>query len=115
MSMIEDTIRLLVLDGEVVTVRAVEIDDYQQFPAYEDSATIVETATALRLPKTGGMTKADEGILAETTDLWFFPYTSSASVSNRIYASGESSYYEILDIKAYEDHNEVFTKKVENR
>jgi hypothetical protein len=61
------------------------------------------------------MLKDVEGLVAEATHQIIFPYTSTIAVSHRIYESGASDYYEVLEVGEYEDHKEILARMVENR
>ena len=115
MSFISDTEKLL-QSGTVCVVRSATVN-YATFPASENGSTVVTTATCLIFPIRGGFSKPDKGYVAESTHVFFARYTStlSVNVSHRIHPAGETDYYEVLEVKKYEDHGELITKRVEGK
>jgi len=114
MSWADDTDKLI-QDGTVVTVKKIS-QEYNSTSVYPESATsIIETATVLIFPKSGAFKKEIKGRVVESTHLLFFPSTSSVAVDHRIYEPGETNYHEVMDVRNYDGHKQVYTQRVENR
>ena len=79
------------------------------------ASTIVETSTVLIFPKSGAFKKEIKGRVVESTHLIFFPSTSSVAVDHRIFEPNDSDYHEVMDVRNYDGHKQVYTAKVENR
>jgi len=89
---------------------------FTEFSVYsKESLSTIETATVNIFPKTGAFKKEIEGRIIESTHLMFFPSTSSVSVSDWVYELGETDYHEVMAVKDYEGHKQVYTHKVEGR
>lgn len=88
---------------------------------YESGTSNIWTGTVLIFTRRsmgtrgGGFAQKEIGWIAEATHDIYFPYTSTISVGNRVFESGETDYYEVLNIALFEDHKEIMAKKVENR
>lgn len=110
----DDTDKLLV-SGTVVTVKQIT-STYLSGSVYPTTSTsIIETATVLIFPKNGDFKKEIKGRIVENTHLLFFPSTSSVAVGQRAYESGSADFYEVLDVRNYNGHKQVYAEKVENR
>ena len=114
MSWSDETDKLLE-DGTVVTVKSCTFT-FASASVYPTTSTVnVETATVLIFPKAGAFKKEIKGRVIESTHLLFFPGTSSVSVGHRAFEPSETDYHEVLDVRDYEGHKQVYTQKVENR
>lgn len=110
----DDTDKLLA-SGTVVTVKAVT-STYLSGSIYPTtSSSIIETATVLIFPKSGVYKKEIKGRVVENTHLLFFPLTSSVTVGHRIFESDDMNFHEVLNVKDYDGHKQVYTEKVEKR
>lgn len=109
-----DTQTLLSSGGVSVSVYSATFD-YSVHPAKPDASSLVETKTVHIYPIRGDLRKDLKGIAAGSTHKIMFPLTSTVAVTHKIRKSGKTDYYEALHVAAYEDHNEVWAKKVENR
>ena len=79
------------------------------------TGTVIETSTVNIFPKTGAFKKEVKGRVIESTHLIMFPATSSVAVDHRVYESGDTDYHEVMNVKDYEGHKQVYTHKVEGR
>jgi hypothetical protein len=115
MSWTADTDSLLADGGVTVTVKnnAVTHTEYSVLPV--NTETTIETATVQIFPKSGGFKKMVKGEVKYSTHLIFFPASSSVAVDNRVYESGDSYYHEVMDVRKYSGHLQVYTSKVEGR
>lgn len=114
MSWSDDTDKLL-KDGTVVTVKNFTSVYTSTSVTPATASIIIETATVLIFPKSGGFKKEIKGRVVESTHLLFFPMTSSVSVGHRIYEPNETDYHGVMHVGDYEGHKQVYTEKVENR
>ena len=105
----------LLQSGTVVAVKAVSFDYTANSVVPSTSTTIIETATVLIFPKAGAFRKEVKGRVIESTHLIFFPGTSSVSVGHKIFEPDETDFHEVLNVKDYEGHRQVYTEKIENR
>ena len=114
MSWADDTDKLI-QDGTVVTVKKIS-QEYNSTSVYPESATsIIETATVLIFPKSGASKKEIKGRVVESSHVIFFPATSSVAVNHRVFEPDETNYHEVMDVRDYDGHKQVYTEKVENR
>jgi len=85
------------------------------------TTTIAETATAQYFPfsggqQGGGFRKDPKGEIKEASHRFYFPYTSSVSVSDQLVLSTVlTEYYEVLRVDPFEDHKRIVTKWVKGR
>jgi len=85
------------------------------------TTTVVETATAQFFPfsggqMSGGFEKDPTGEIKEASHRFYFPYTSSVSVSDHlILSTALTEYYEVLRVDPFEGHKRVITKWVKGR
>jgi len=101
--------------GTVVTVKNIA-QEYNGTSVYPESATtVIETSTVLIFPKSGVFQKTIKGRVVENTHLIFFPSTSSVAVDHRIFEPSDTDYHEVMDVRDYDGHKQVYTEKVENR
>ena len=114
MSWSSDTDSLL-SGGTVVVVRN-STSTYSSSSVYPvTSTTVIETSTVLIFPKSGAFKKEIKGRVVESTHFLFFPSTSSVAVDHRIFEPSETDYHEVMDVRDYDGHKQVYTQKVENR
>ena len=101
--------------GTVVIVKNITkgFDGTKVIP--EDAITIIETATVLRFPKSGAFKKMMKGQVVENTHVLFFPSTSSVAVDHRIFIGTSTDYDEVMDVREYDGHKQVYSHKVENK
>ena len=117
MSRRSDTVSIISDDTEgesTVTIYSATFD-YESRPHIEGTSTIVSSATVMFFPSSGAFRKEVDGAMVTETDLVFFPWTSTISVGHRIVKTAADDYYEILEIGIFEDHKEVYARKVVNR
>lgn len=114
MSWSSDTDSLL-QSGTVVTVKNYTSVYTSTSVIPATASTIIETSTVLIFPKSGGFKKEIKGRVVESTHLLFFPSTSSIAVDHRVFEPDETNYHEVMDVRDYDGHKQVYTKKVENR
>ncbi len=118
MSRRDDTVSLISDDSEgavAVTVYSATMD-YEQRPAVEGVSATVSVSTVMFFPYRASSVREGKGVISQATDLIIFPWTSTVSTMQRIRKdSAPTAYYEILVIDVFEDHKEVYAKKVENR
>jgi len=117
MSRRSDTVSIISDDAEgatTVTVYSATFN-YEARPHVELTSTIVSSATVMFFPSSGAFRKEIKGAMVTETDLVFFPWTSTISVGHRIKKTAADDYYEILEIGIFEDHKEVYARKVVNR
>jgi len=114
----EDTVNIISDDPEgavAVTVYSATID-YESRPHVESTSTVVSSSTVMFFPYRGRSDREGKGIISEATDLIMFPWTSTVSTMHRIRKNAApTDYYEVLQIDVFEDHKEIYAKKVENR
>jgi hypothetical protein len=114
MSWSDDTDKLLA-GGPTVIVRSASVS-FASGSVYPTTATnVVESATVQIFPKSGAYKKEIQGRIVENTHLIFFPATSSVSVGHRVYESGDTDYHEVMDVRDYNGHKQVYTEKVDKR
>ena len=114
MSWSDDTDKLLA-SGTVVTVKSCT-SVYASSSVYPTTSTVnVETSTVLIFPKSGAFKKEIKGRVIESTHLLFFPQASTVSVGHKVFEPNETDYHEVLDVRDYDGHKQVYTEKVENR
>ena len=101
--------------GTVVTVKNFTSVYTSTSVTPRTASTTIETSTVLIFPKSGAFKKEIKGRVVESTHLLFFPSTSSVAVDHRIYEPGETNYHEVMDVRNYDGHKQVYTQKVENR
>ncbi len=114
MSWATDTDKLLA-GGTVVIVKNPTVAYTSTSVTPTMSSTIVETSTVLIFPKGGVFKKEIKGRVVENTHLIFFPATSSVAVDHRVFEPSETDYHEVMDVRDYDGHKQVYTEKVENR
>lgn len=118
MSRREDTVDIISDDTEgsvAVTVYSATID-YTSRPHIEGTSTVVSSSTVMFFPYRARSDREGKGVISEATDLIMFPWTSTVSTMHRVRKnSAPTDYYEVLQIDPFEDHKEVYAKKVENR
>lgn len=112
--MIADTARLLQSGGVSVTVYSSTFN-YGTIPPTRTSSSTVESKTVQIYPKSGMGVRDEKGLLAEATHLIMWPYTSTVAVDHRVYENGATDFYRVLRVDPFEDHKEVWARKVENR
>ena len=106
-----DTDTLLSDWGETVTIKRLTID-YDTVPPEETWAT--STTVSMEIQQRGGsMGRKDSGLADEATHWGFADYNSGVLVNDRIYRSGDDSYYLVLSVSDLEDHLEVWMKYVQ--
>lgn len=117
MSWADDTDKILAdgLGEYTVTVKnpTATYSSSSVFPT--KTGTVVETATVNIFAKQGSYVKEVNGEKKVSSHEMIFPAASSVSVDHRIYESGKTDYYEVLGVRDYEGHKQVYTKKVEGR
>jgi hypothetical protein len=115
MSWESDTDSLLSDRGTVVTVKS-STSAYTSSSVYPSSSlNIIGTSTVQIFPKRGAFKKEIKGRVVESTHLLFFPLTSSVAVGHWIFEPDETDYHDVMDVKNYDGHKQVYTEKVENR
>lgn len=101
--------------GTVVVVKNIT-HGYNGTSVFPESATaIIETSTVLIFPKSGAFKKEMKGRVVENTHVLFFPSTSSVAVDHRVFEPSDSNFHEVMDVRNYDGHKQVYTVKVENR
>jgi len=118
MSRRDDTISIIADDTEgsvEVTVFSATFNKAVR-PHIEIASSTVSSATVMFFPYRASMRKDMKGVIAEATDLIIFPWTSTVSTTHRVRkVTALAAYYEVLEVGVFEDHKEVYAKKVENR
>jgi len=118
MSRREDTVSIISDDTEgavAVTVYSATLD-YESRPHIETASSTVSSSTVMFFPYRGNSNREGKGVISEATDLIMFPWTSTVSTMHRVRKnSTPTDYYEVLWIDIFEDHKEIYAKKVENR
>ena len=118
MSRREDTVNIISDDTEgsvAVTVYSATFD-YESRPHIESASSTVSSSTVMFFPYRARSDREGKGVISEATDLIMFPWTSTVSTMHRVRKnSTPTDYYEVLQIDVFEDHREVYAKKVENR
>ena len=117
MSWSDDTDKILAdgLQDSSVTVKkqTATYSEFSVIPA--ENLTVIETSTVNIFPKSGAFKKEIAGRVIESTHLIMFPSTSSVLVGDWIYEGTETNYHEVLGVRDYEGHKQVYTHKVEGR
>jgi len=118
MSRRDDTVNIIGDDMEgsvAVTVYSATID-YELRPHVETASSTVSVSTVMFFPYRASSRRETKGVISEATDLIIFPWTSTVSTMHRIRKdAAPTDYYEVLIVDLFEDHKEVYAKKVENR
>jgi len=118
MSRRSDTVSIISDDTEGavgVTVYSATID-YTLRPHVVSASAVVSSATVMFFPYRASMNRTDSGVIVGATDLIVFPWTSTVFVQHRIKKNADpGDFYEVLQVDVFEDHKEVYAKKVDNR
>lgn len=114
MSWATDTDKLLE-NGTVVTVKSTTSVYTATSVVPSTSTVVIETATVLIFPKAGAFKKEVKGRVVENTHVIFFPDTSTVAVGHRVYEPDDTDYHEVLDVRDYDGHKQIYTEKVSNR
>ena len=117
MSWADDTDKILSdgLQNYVVMVKKYT-SGYSSGSVYPtDTISTIETSTVSIFPDGGTFVKDSNGEKIKSTNMIIFPATSSVAVDHRVYEVGRTDYHEVLDVRRYEGHKQVYTKMVEGR
>jgi len=118
MSRRTDTVSIISDDTEgytAVTVYSATID-YESRPHVEGTSTVVSSSTVMFFPYRASSRRDAKGVISEATHLVIFPWTSTISTMHKIKKdAAPTDYYEALIVDVFEDHKEIYAKKVENR
>jgi len=104
-----------VIDGQTATVTVRTATLINSTPAYWSGTSDLWTGTVLIQNQRGNFRTERKGLVKEATHMIFFPYTSTVTVGSRIFESGATDFYEVLNVDPFEDHKEIDARLVENR